>query len=508
MNLPSASRLNGLPRRGVAHRAVTLLVLVPAAWSCDSGVPEAAANGPVPSEAVADRTPEAAPRFPLETRDPSALDAGQVSQELALSRQNAIVRAAERVAPGVVTISVIRTQQVRTSFFDMFGGTRLRRSGGYGSGFVIDASEGVILTNQHVIRGAERIQVTLPDGTDLEPELVGEDEVTDVAVLRVDPGAADLVEVPLGSSRDLLIGEWALALGNPFGTLISNPEPTVTAGVVSAVNRHIIPSDQDESFYLGMIQTDAAINPGNSGGPLVNVQGQVIGVNSSIFSRSGGSEGLGFAIPIDRALRVAEDILATGEIRRAWLGLSVDAEEADEWGRSRGVTIVEVTGGSPAQAAGLRPGRRIVSANGRRLSAPLDWEDILLDLREGDRLVLDVEEAGTVELVAAPFPSRLALRIQVLQDLDVITVTPQIRNERDLAIDFGALVVGITPELQSRTGLREGDVIFGIGNRQVDSAEELAEVFQEIEEAGRRLRFGLSFLRDGRRQYITLTYGG
>jgi len=465
-------------------------------------VPEASAND---TTSVAQApTPS---RFQVETREEASAELQAAVQALDASRQTAIVQAAERVAPGVVTISVIRTEPVRTSFFDMFGGTRFRRAGGYGSGFVIDADEGVILTNQHVVRGAEKIQVTLVDGTDLEAELVGADEVTDVAVLRVDPSVG-LTAVPLGSSSELYIGEWALAVGNPFGTAISNSEPTVTTGVVSAVDRHIVPSDQDESFYLGMIQTDAAINPGNSGGPLVNVLGQVIGVNSSIFSRSGGSEGLGFAIPIDRALQVADDILSTGEIRRAWLGIAVDAAEADEWGRTRGVVITEVTGESPAREAGISPGRRILAADGRRLSAPLDWENILLDLREGDRLTLEVEDLGTVTLRAAPFPSRMALRIQVLQDLDVISVTPQIRSERGLPIDYGALVVGITPELRSRTGFREGDVIYAIGNRQIRTAQELADAFQEIEEAGRRIRFGVSFLRNGRQQYQTLTYGG
>jgi serine protease Do len=446
----------------------------------------------------------------FETEAPGQVPAAlvQAHQELSGSRQTAIVQAAARVAPGVVTISVIRTRQVRASFFDMFGGTRQRRSGGYGSGFVIDAGEGVILTNEHVIRGAERIQVTLTDGTDLDAELVGADEVTDVAVLRVDPDAGALQAVPLGTSRELYIGEWALAVGNPFGTAVSNSEPTVTAGVISALDRHIVPSDGDQGLYLGMIQTDAAINPGNSGGPLVNALGQVIGINSSIFSRSGGSEGLGFAIPIDRALRVAEDILSTGEIRRAWLGLTVDAAEADEWGRTRGVVITEVTGGSPALEAGVRPGRRILEANGRRLSQPLDWENILLDLREGEVLSLEVEGEGRVELSAAPFPSRMALRVEVLNDLDVVSVTPQIRSERDLPLDFGALVVGITPELRSQTGLREGDVIFGIGNREIRDAQQLAEVLQEIEDAGRRVRFGVTFVRDGRRQYQTLVYGG
>ena len=178
-----------------------------------------------------------------------------------------------------------------------------------------------------MIRGAQEIRVTLPDGRDFAAELVGADGLTDVAVLRVE--AENLPVAPLGTSQGLLIGEWTVAIGNPFAYLLSNSEPTVTAGVVSAVGRHIIPSSQDQGFYLGMIQTDASINPGNSGGPLVNALGEVIGVNTSIFSRSGGSEGLGFAIPIDRALRVADDLIQFGEVRRAWTGVEVEAVEAD-----------------------------------------------------------------------------------------------------------------------------------------------------------------------------------
>jgi serine protease Do len=199
---------------------------------------------------------------------------------------------------------------------------------GLGSGFVIDGDEGVILTNHHVVEGADSVMVTFPDGLDLRATIVGSDPVTDLAVLRV-ASATPLPEAPLGTSAGLLIGEWVVAIGNPFGYLLSNSEPTVTTGVVSAIGRHIVPTSNAEGFYLGMIQTDASINPGNSGGPLVNVLGDVVGVNTSIFSRSGGSEGLGFAIPIDRALRVARDLLTDGEIRRAWLGVDVEGAEAD-----------------------------------------------------------------------------------------------------------------------------------------------------------------------------------
>ena len=290
----SRARFHSLP--------LALLGVALTSTACESSVPDAGAALPS-SAAVATQVDT---RFEQErTQDaPEALRTA--AGQLADSRQTAIVRAAERVFPGVVTISIITTQQVQTFF-----GTRQQRGGGYGSGFVIDAEAGIIMTNNHVIQGAERMQVTLSDGTDLEAELVGTDEVTDVAVLRITT-PHPLTQVPLGTSSDLLIGEWAIAVGNPFGVEVSNSEPTVTTGVVSATGRHLVPSQGDESFYLGMIQTDAAINPGNSGGPLVNVLGQVIGVNSSIFSRSGGSEGLGFAIPIDRALRVAEDLISLG----------------------------------------------------------------------------------------------------------------------------------------------------------------------------------------------------
>jgi serine protease Do len=418
----------------------------------------------------------------------------QASATVDASRRTAIVEAASRAAPAVVTVNTIATQQIRpTDFFESFflPPNASRQATGLGSGFVISA-DGVILTNDHVVRGADRIKVTLSDGRDLDAELVGTDPVTDVAVLRV--AAQDLPVVPIGTSQGLLIGEWVVAIGNPFGNMFSNSEPTVTTGVVSAVGRHIIPNGQDQGFYLGMIQTDASINPGNSGGPLVNVLGEVVGINSSIFSRSGGSEGLGFAIPIDRALRVADDLIKFHEVRRAWLGFDVEPAEADDFGRTRGVRLGRVVEGSPAAAAGLRAGTRLLEAGGRRLTAPLDFENVLLDLRAGDEIVLLPDGGRAVRLRSEALPSVRAERIRILEDLELITLTPGVKAERGVQSDAGALVVGISPELQSQLGFRPGDVILQVNNTRVGTAEDAARIFGRLRGQG---AVQIYFERDG-----------
>jgi serine protease Do len=405
------------------------------------------------------------------------------------------VRAAERVSPAVVSVNVLRQQRARPrSLWDDFflSPSASRLSTGYGSGIIFH-SGGYILTNDHVIREAQEIRVTLPDGRDYEAQLVGSDGLTDVAVLRIE--ADDLPLAPLGSSQGLLIGEWAVAIGNPFAYLLSNPEPTVTAGVVSAVGRHIIPSNQDQGFYLGMIQTDASINPGNSGGPLVNALGEVIGVNTSIFSRSGGSEGLGFAIPIDRALRVAEDLIQFGEVRRAWTGVDIVAVEADDWGRARGVLVASVVPGSPADQAGLSPGDHLVDANGRALGTPLDFEAVLLDLKAGDAVEVGIEgQRRHLRMVTETLPTSRAPRVEVLEDLEVVSVTPEIRAEQDLGTDAGALITGISPSLSRSLGLARGDVILQINNTRISNAEDAARAIRELR-GGMRVR--IYFERNG-----------
>lgn len=431
---------------------------------------------------------------PAATSDarPRAPDPQGPSDEIGQSRTTAIVRAARRVAPSVVSVNVMRTEQVRRSVFDFFDPRtpRTRQSAGLGSGFFV-RGDGYVMTNEHVVRGANRIMVALPDGRDLPAELVGSDEITDIAILKVsDPS---LPVAPIGSSEDLMIGEWALAIGNPLGYLFSNSEPTVTAGVISALDRHIVPGGEDRVVYLGMIQTDASINPGNSGGPLVNSLGEVIGVNSSIFSRSGGSEGLGFAIPIRRALRVADDLIRYGEVKRPWLGLNVEPVEADAWGRTRGVLVSDVAPGSPAAIEGIRGGDRLLEANGHRLVTPLDFQALLLDLRAGDPLTLSIEGRNrTVTLTTGELPSVTAERVTVGDRMQLITVTPQVRAERKIQSESGALIVAIAADLAQATGFREGDVLLQMNNRTIDSAESAARL---LAQAGGRVR--IWFERNG-----------
>ena len=286
---------------------------------------------------------------PLEVvTEPSQERTELSTDQLSQSRNTAIVQAANRVAPAVVSISVLRTGRTRTtSMWESFFMPPQRRSAGFGSGVIV-RSDGIVITNDHVIADAEQIRVTLPGGGDFDAELIGTDPLADIAVLVIE--GKDLPVAPIGTVEGLMIGEWALAIGNPLGMQAADTEPTVTAGVISAVNRNIVPSAYGESqnsegFYLGMIQTDASINPGNSGGPLVNAVGEVIGINTSIISRSGGSEGLGFAIPIDRALKITDDLLSLGEVQRAWVGLEVEPVEADAWGRTRGVRISRIAPG-------------------------------------------------------------------------------------------------------------------------------------------------------------------
>ena len=393
------------------------------------------------------------------------------------SRNTALVTAADRVSPAVVSINVTsRRQAPRRTPWDFFfvpQGAQVVQ--GYGTGFIVRPT-GIILTNQHVVANAERVVVTLPDGSDLTATVLGEDPLTDVAVLKVE--RSGLPTVALGRSTDLMIGEWVVALGNPYAYLLGNAEPSVSVGVVSATGRNILPGGDQTGLYLDMIQTDAAINPGNSGGPLANALGEIVGVNSSIFSNSGGSVGLGFAIPIERAVRVAEEIIRNGSVRRAWVGLDVQGARAmRDWKSQGGVVVASVAPGGPAARAGVRQNDVLVEANGRRLRNYLDWEAVKLDLHVGDAVQVAVRSGNgsrTRRIVTGDLPTVTAEKITVLQDLQLINVTPAVQAERSIRSEQGALIFRLSPEVSRATGLQAGDVILVVDRTQVRNASEVA----------------------------------
>ncbi|MFO7676576.1 MAG: trypsin-like peptidase domain-containing protein [bacterium] len=300
------------------------------------------------------------------------------------SRRNAITEAARKVSPAVVSVVVT---QVRIVNYDPFGGFGIdeffrdffpRRQfreevKSMGSGFIISPN-GEVITNAHVVRNATAIKVTLTDNREFDAELLGLDNGLDLALLRVN--GSRLPHVRLGTSKDILIGEWAIAFGNPFGFLLRDAQPTVTVGVISALDRDV--KTGQGQVMADMIQTDAAINPGNSGGPLANADGEVIGVNTFIFSHSGGSEGIGFARPIEDVKEFIAEVKGAGGQRlttyRTALGVEVADINAVLRGRfnltlSRGVVVVEVTAGSVGANLGIQPGDVVLMAQGKAVGS-------------------------------------------------------------------------------------------------------------------------------------------
>ena len=428
--------------------------------------------------------------------------AAQTRSTLAESRRTAITEAVSQVAPAVVTVQTETVERGPIDPFDAFFGGRTgpRVLPGLGSGFITRA-DGIVITNAHVVVGAARISVALSDGTMFPARLLGADTLNDLAVLKIE--GRNLPVVRLGNSSDLLVGEWAIAIGNPFGFVLGNSEPSVTAGVISATGRNLAARAEGPGIYVDMIQTDASINPGNSGGPLVNSVGEVIGVNSSIYSPSGGSVGLGFAIPINRVKRVTEDLLAHGAIRRPWVGLKVETPPAGRARGAGGAVVSSVVPGSPAAQAGLRRGDVLLRSRNRELRNFYDWEAELLELRVGERVPVLVRRDGrelTVELVVTDQPEASAPKVAVLRELELITLTPQIRGERSIVSRRGALIYRVSDRVAADLGIQAGDVIVQINRTPIESANEAARAIDAY--AGRGLirmfyeRGGRAFFTD------------
>jgi len=321
-------------------------------------------------------------------------------------RRTAIVTATEQVRAAVVTVFVVERGRRRGIFDDMwadfFGGTipgQEYENRGLGSGVIV-SEDGYVLTNDHVVGGADEITVRLADGREFTGVVIDSDPQQDLAVIKIDP-PDDIPVAEMGDSSDIMIGEWIIALGSPFGFLLQDPQPSVSVGVVSAVGRSFMtPGENGTRYFPSTIQTDAAINPGNSGGPLVNVLGEVVGINSFILSQSGGSVGIGFAIPINQAHEALEQIRTVGYIRKAWYGFSTDDNSYGYVARynvrnERGAVVVRVDDNSQAERLGIKPGSLIVGINGQAVSGVQDLEAVLLMSSIGDTVTLEYYPYGS-----------------------------------------------------------------------------------------------------------------
>ena len=366
-----------------------------------------------------------------------------------------------------------------------------------GSGFIIDAS-GLVVTNNHVVEGAEAIQVHMQDGTIMKAELVGRDPKTDLAVIRVKP-KSPLPTVAFGDSDKLRIGEWVIAIGNPFGL-----GGSVSLGIVSARNRDINAGPYDD-----FIQTDAAINKGNSGGPLFNLDGQVMGINTAIFSPSGGSVGIGFSVPANTAKSVVDQLVKYGETRRGWLGVRVQSmtdEIVESMGlpKNSGALVADVTEGSPGKAAGIEPGDVITEFNGRVIkdmkelpkavaSTDIGASVVVKIIRKGQPMTLNVV-IGRLEdgekLVAADDKKKsdgaAATTVTVL-GMTASTMTDELRERYKIEEKVkGAVITEIAQDgAAAEKGLEAGDVIMEAGGKPVEVAGDISKAIEDATKANK-----------------------
>ena len=347
---------------------------------------------------------------------------------------------------------------------------------GVGSGFIISA-DGFVMTNAHVVDGADEVLVTLPDKREFKAKLIGADKRTDVAVVKID--STGLPFVRIGDVNRLRVGEWVMAIGSPFGL-----ENTVTAGIVSAKQR-------DTGDYLPFIQTDVAVNPGNSGGPLINMRGEVVGINSQIYSRSGGFMGISFAIPIDEAMRVSEQLRSSGRVTRGRIGVQIaevtrEVAESIGLGKPQGALVRSVEAGSPAEKAGVEAGDIITRFEGRAIEKASDLPRQVGNTKPGTRSAITVFRRGQnrdlnitiAELEPEQTARRPAARSSeapkaagTVQALGLTVVDLTEAQKRELKVKRGVRVEAAA-DAGARAGLREGDVILSVGNVEINNVRE------------------------------------
>jgi serine protease Do len=384
------------------------------------------------------------------------------------------------------------------------GHAQPRRS--MGSGFIV-SSDGYVLTNNHVVEGADEIMVRLSDRRELPAKLIGTDPRSDIAVLKIDDGD-DLPVVDIGKSRDLKVGEWVFAIGSPFGF-----DHTVTAGIVSALGRSL-PTEN----YVPFIQTDVAINPGNSGGPLFNMDGEVVGINSQIYTRSGGFMGVSFSIPIDDAINVFHQIRDKGTVSRGWLGVliqEVNRDLAESFGlkRPRGALIAEVMDGSPAQKAGLQSGDIVLSYDGEDIQFSSDLPPMVGRTPVGDTAKLKILRGGeekTLEVTIGQLPSQDEDQAQAAPDTNNgsssaplgLSVEPLPSDMADsLGLKGGVVVTGISRGPAFNAGIRPRDVITEINRQKINSVKDFEDVVSSLPK-GKAV--SARVVRQGRALYLVI----
>ncbi len=414
----------------------------------------------------------------------------------------------ERVGPSVVNIRTLEKraagpkpgsqEEQMLEFFRRFGlpvppgaGPRsphgrgeAERPRGVGSGFVL-SSDGLIMTNAHVIEDADELIVTLTDKREFKAKVVGADKRTDVALLKIE--AQGLRPVRVGDVGRLRVGEWVMAIGSPFGL-----ENTVTAGIVSAKQR-------ETGDYLPFIQTDVAINPGNSGGPLINLRGEVVGINSQIYSRSGGFQGISFAIPMDEAVRVSEQLRAHGKVTRGRIGVSIDEvgqELAESLGlpKAAGALVRGVEEGSPAAKAGMEPGDVVLAFNGKRIERFSDLPRLVGNTRPGEKATLTVWRRGTqrdlrltvgevepdrVAKADPAVPAAKAKGTELAQSWGLLGSDLSAEQRQELKLKGGVYLDEVSGAA-ARAGLREGDVVVAVGNQTVGNVKELEAALASV----------------------------
>jgi serine protease Do len=357
---------------------------------------------------------------------------------------------------------------------------------GVGSGFIL-TSDGFIMTNAHVVEGADEVIVTLTDNREYKAKIIGADKRTDVAVVKIE--ATGLPAVKIGDVSRLRVGEWVMAIGSPFGL-----ENTVTAGIVSAKQR-------DTGDYLPFIQTDVAINPGNSGGPLINMRGEVVGINSQIYSRSGGFQGISFAIPIDEAARVSDQLRTTGKVTRGRIGVQIDqvskeVAESIGLGKAQGALVRGVEAGAPADKAGIEAGDIITKFDGKQIEKSTDLPRLVGNVKPGTRSVVTVFRRGTtrdfsvvvaeieaekpVRKASGPEPKPPVAGPAQVFGLAVSDITDAQKKELKVK---GGVKVDTAEGAAARAGLREGDVIIAIANTEITNTKEFEAALAKLDKS-------------------------